>query len=707
MLRRSCTAVRLHYVSTDALQTSGAALTLRAARARPCQGAGAWCRGQRWPSFGLHGQSVRWASAASKEAASESKAENGAKVEGSAATSSAAPSTDAKEDKAAKASFRQLWSVLSPERTRLQLAVGALCASSSVTLSYPYLVGRLVDLFGGQDGGLAFVMEHAYACGGIVLFGGLATFCRLYLIETAIERIGFRLRREFFRSLMLRDVEFFDRHKTGELINRMSNDITVTSRVLIDASAGLRSSLTAIVGTCMVVHIAPTEMIANLLSPVAAIILAGAAYGRLVRHIATEKQTRLASCVQHAEERLAGIRTVRAFNAEPRELKSFEGLLNNVYDIGRKNALAQAGFSAIIVSGGGLVLLSIVYNCGVLVSTGVVSMGSTVSLGMYSLMAGSAYTGLATSYGDIQKSLGSCQQVLEILNAKPGATTTLTPITSLDEGERQPVSVSFENVSFAYPARPDAPVLQGLDLDIPAGARVAVLGRSGSGKSTIAALLAALYEPANGRVLMDGVDIASDPSQAVWARSQLGIISQEPTLFALTVRDNVAYGLPGEDSKVDDAGEEALDSAIRVAYVNEFAERLPEGLNTPAGERGQALSGGQKQRVCIARALVRQPRMLVFDEATSALDLRSEELIHSALKEILASGECTCLVITHRLSALQWVDQVAVMDEGRVVQYGARDEVLANPCEVLQAILRSNDELAAAAPELEASTSTV
>lgn len=605
--------------------------------------------------------------------------------------------------KAPAASLGQLWSVLKPERFRLQLAFGALCTSSSLTLSYPYLMGRLVDLFGQGSEGLAFVMEHVYACGGVVLLGGLATFCRLYLIETAIERIGFRLRREFFSALLVRDIAFFDAHRTGELVTRLSNDITVTSRVLIDASAGLRSSITACVGTCMVFQMAPTEMMIGFLSPVATVFVVGVGYGRLVRRIAETKQKRLAKAVQHAEERLSGIRTVRTFNAEGRELKGFEGMLDSVYAAGQRNALAAAGLSCVAVSGGGLVLLSVVYNCGVMVTSGVVSIGTTVSLAMYCLMTGSAYTGLMTSYGDIQRSLGACQKVLDILHG-PGGQTTL-PATELESASAVgratagagPLAARLEGVSFAYPERPDAPVLQGVDLDIPAGARVALLGRSGSGKSTVAQLLAGLYAPTGGRVLLDGVDVFAEPRNAVWARTQLGVISQEPTLFALSVRDNVAYGMSG--AAPPEEREAALEAAVHAAHVDEFAARLPQGLETPAGERGQALSGGQRQRVCIARALARRPRMLVFDEATSALDRRSEEMVHTALREILANEECTCLVITHRLSALQWVGRVAVMDEGRVVQYGPRDEVLGNPCPALRSMLHGGETPSGEAPE--------
>jgi len=244
--------------------------------------------------------------------------------------------------------------------------------------------------------------------------------------------------------------------------------------------------------------------------------------------------------------------------------------------------------------------------------------------------------------------------------------------------------VCAKNVSFAYPARPDVNVLEDVNLDIPAGSRVAVLGRSGCGKSTLAALLAGLYMPNKGRVIVDGVDIWSQPGGTAWVRSQLGVISQEPTLFALSVRDNVAYGLDAETG----ATGMMVEMAAETARVTEFTTQLPLGLETEAGERGQALSGGQKQRVCIARALARQPRILIFDEATSALDLHSERLVQAALADVLAGGKVTCLVITHRLSALQWVDRIAVVSEqGCLVQEGLKDEVMGRPCAALQAIL--------------------
>lgn len=521
------------------------------------------------------------------------------------------------------------------------------------------------------------------------------SFCRLFLIETSIERISFRLRREFFDQLLQQEIAFFDKRTTGELVNRISNDVTVTSRVLIDASMGMRSTISAVVGAGMVFTLAPQQMMATLLVPAIGIFGVGLTYGYFVRKIAKTKQERLADAVQHASERVSGIRTVRTFNAEGRESRTFLQNLDSVYEAGWQNAMAQGGMSAVFVTGGGLFLLHLFFNCGMMVSSGLVSLGTTMSLAMYCFMTGSGFAGVVSAYGDIQKALGASERVMEVLraNTSQSEAEVAAVLTGLKPRDTKPLAVRFEDVKFAYPSRPDIPVLNGFSIDIPCGARVALLGRSGSGKSTVAFLLTRLYEPEEGRIFFDDQDITTESS--AWARDQIAFVSQEPTLFGGSVRDNIAYGLHDDVHKNSDRVDESVRRASASASVDEFTQRLPDGLETPVGERGQSLSGGQRQRVAIARALARQPRLLLLDEATSALDQQSEALVHAALKEaVLGTGGAlpwTSLVITHRLSALTFVDHVAVIHEGRLAQYGPKDDVLANPSAELKAILSQDN----------------
>jgi len=255
------------------------------------------------------------------------------------------------------ASFSELWSILSPEKRRLQAALAALGLSSTVTLSFPFLAGRVVDLFGSQEAGLQFVAEQTMLSGGIVILGAAASFCRLYLLETSIERVAFRLRKELFEKLMREDAGFFDKTLTGEIVNRLSGDITLTSRVLFEASAGIRASLNAVIGTGLLFSLAPSHLFGTLLAPVSAIFILGFVYGRLMRQIANARQEALARSMQHAEERISNIKTVRLLNGERLEMETFEKMIDGVYGLSQKNALATAGRVGIFYAAGGLFLL--------------------------------------------------------------------------------------------------------------------------------------------------------------------------------------------------------------------------------------------------------------------------------------------------------------------------------------------------------------
>uniref|UniRef100_A0A0G4I7U1 ABC transporter domain-containing protein n=1 Tax=Chromera velia CCMP2878 TaxID=1169474 RepID=A0A0G4I7U1_9ALVE len=667
------------------------------------------------------------------------------------------------------ASFSELWSILSPEKRRLQAALAALGLSSTVTLSFPFLAGRVVDLFGSQEAGLQFVAEQTMLSGGIVILGAAASFCRLYLLETSIERVAFRLRKELFEKLMREDAGFFDKTLTGEIVNRLSGDITLTSRVLFEASAGIRASLNAVIGTGLLFSLAPSHLFGTLLAPVSAIFILGFVYGRLMRQIANARQEALARSMQHAEERISNIKTVRLLNGERLEMETFEKMIDGVYGLSQKNALATAGRVGIFYAAGGLFLLHLIYLSGVMISGGMASLGSTTSLALYTAITGGAFQGVLTAYGDVQKARGSCHRVMSILRADPsvlsrpfvppggtirqaetgvgapegegmqqdrhptetasfetqrGAADQMRDAVALLRGPSYPPSLSFEDVWFAYPSRPHDPVLRGMSLEIPAGARVALLGESGSGKSTALLLASALYGPSKGRVKMGPFDLArTDPR---WVRAQLGVVSQESQLFSGSIRENILYGqrsreallrqisalhfgrdgvrsenprkerdgqerdngdfenLEGKDSTAD-ADEEELQRVASVAHVLGFVSAFPEGFDAQVGERGGRLSGGQRQRVCIARALVGDPKYLIFDEATSALDAQSEKLVHAALQSAMKGR--TCLLITHRLSSLDFADFVAVLDDGGVAQFGPKSEVLSNPCEELEILL--------------------
>lgn len=716
------------------------------------------------------------------------------------------------EEHVEKASLLQLWGLLKTEHARLKLAFLALLGSSSVTLSYPMFMGALVNRFSGsngastnsgsvpgndsmsatlgtltttpaQTGGITtspsvidnFLQsmngdpDFVFYFSGVAIVGAVFTFARLYLLETSIERIQYRLRHQFFGTVLQNpDLQFYQQSESNRppaLASRLNSDIGITSRVLLDVSQMARTVLSAGFSGFMVLKLAPPEMYFSFLMPACGFFGCIFVYGRLVRRIASKRQEILASSIGNAEERFAMAETVKLFNREEHEILRFSSKLDQVYTVGRQNALMQAGFSSIIVGGGGLFLLSIAHNCGMLIQSGALSSGTTVSLGMYLVMAGSGLSGIAGSYAEIQKCLGACSKVLSIIGHEPDLKTSridasdegvkhqscgrIVPgrnadgVSKLDNAPRSAdpfniatskggLSLSFQNVDFQYSSRPDVQILNGLSIDIPAGARIGILGSSGSGKSTLAALSSGLYSPTGGKILVNGVSLRSpgsddDNTLNRKLREHVGVISQEPSLFNMSIRENILYGFNKEQSITVHENEGRLrdkrargeiepkdaqsttnqeepspqqillKNAIDVAHLREFISKLgPGGLDSAAGERGSSLSGGQKQRVCIARALIRAPHLLIFDEATSALDMQSEKIVQAALTDIMQAREgghldlsrCTCMVITHRLSTLEFVDLVAVMDGGKIVQYGKREEVFANPCESLAKMLQ-------------------
>jgi ATP-binding cassette subfamily B protein len=377
-------------------------------------------------------------------------------------------------------------------------------------------------------------------------------------------------------------------------------------------------------------------------------------YGWRIRRLSRQAQDALAGAGEVAEESLAGIRTVRSFDAEEREAGRYGRAVGEVYALARRRASAGGVFMGAAAAGGYLAAAVVLWYGGRLVIEGALTVGALTSFLVYTLIVAFSLGALADLWAGFMRAAGAAERIFELLDRVPamppsgGAT--------LDRVEGQ---VALERVTFAYPSRPDFPVLRGLDLEVAPGEVVALVGASGAGKSTIASLVSRLYDPQEGAVRLDGRDVRElDPR---WLRRQVGVVAQEPLLFSATVAENVRYGRPG-------ASDAEVEAAAQAANAHEFVTRFPLGYETPVGERGVQLSGGQKQRIAIARAVLKDPRVLVLDEATSALDAESEALVQEALQRLMRGR--TVLVIAHRLSTVAGADRLAVVDGGRVVQLG-------------------------------------
>ncbi|MEI8256703.1 MAG: ATP-binding cassette domain-containing protein, partial [Deltaproteobacteria bacterium] len=374
-----------------------------------------------------------------------------------------------------------------------------------------------------------------------------------------------------------------------------------------------------------------------------------------VRKLSRDVQDALADASQVAEESIAGIRTVRSFAAEAIERARYGRSVDASYSIARHRVISTGTFMGFATFLGYAAAAMVLWYGGRLVVAGRLTVGGLTSFLVYTIMVAFSLGSLSELWSDVMKAAGAAERVFALLDQPPTMSAGGAVRVEQIEG-----AIAFEQVVFAYPTRPDAPVLHGLDVTITAGEVVALVGPSGAGKSTIASLLSRLYDPDAGRITLDGRDLRDyDPD---WLRRRVGVVSQEPILFSSTIRENIRYGRP-------DATDAEIEDAARAANAHDFVTRFPRGYDTPVGERGVQLSGGQKQRVAIARAVLKNPRILVLDEATSALDAESEHLVQEALDRLMTGR--TTLVIAHRLSTVVGADRVLVLDGGRLVQSGS------------------------------------
>jgi ATP-binding cassette subfamily B protein len=559
-----------------------------------------------------------------------------------------------------KADWRRLVGLARPERGLLVAGTVALIIGSALSLVFPRGIGSLLAAVLEPDG--KEVMRRAM--GGlfaVFLVIAIASFVRAYFFTLAGERVVARLRKGLFASIIRQEVGFFDSQRTGELVNRLASDTAVLQNsVTVNISMALRFSL-QVVGCVGILFWTSWQLTLVMLAIVPAVAVGAVVFGRTVRNLSTRTQDALARAAEVAEESLGSVRTVRAFAREAGEVERYGARVDDAFAMGRRTALAYGlfqglgGFAAYAAIAAGL------WYGGSMVVDGKMGIDDLTAYMLYTLFLAFALGGLSSIYSDFNRAIGASERVFELMDRVPGVVN--------EAGRRlDPVQgrMALEGLSFAYPTRPDAPVLRGLDLELEHGKCLALVGPSGGGKSTVAALLLRLYDPQEGRVTLDGVDIRD--LDTAWLRGQIGIVSQEPVLFATSIADNIRYGRPS-------ATDAEVQAAAEAANAHAFVSAFPEGYRTLVGERGVRLSGGQKQRIAIARALLKDPRVLVLDEATSALDAESEHLVQEALDRLMEGR--TTLVIAHRLSTVRQADRVVVIEGGRAAESGTHEELFA------------------------------
>jgi len=547
-------------------------------------------------------------------------------------------------------------------RGRALMALVALVVAAITTLVVPVAVRRMID-FGFSADGIALINNYFGMMIAVVAVLALASAARYYLVMTIGERIVADIRREVFAHLTALSPSFFDSARSGELISRLTADTTqIKSAVGASVSIALRN-LVLFVGAASMMVVTSPRLSGFVLAMIPLVVLPLVAFGRWVRRLSRGAQDTLADASAYASELIGANRTVQAFTNETLATERFGGEVERAYEAARSSTQARAVLTAIIIF---IVFSSIV---GILwvgshdVLAGQISAGTLSQFILYAAFAAGGLGELSQVWGEVSAASGAAERLFEILRVKPAIAAPAHP-------QALPVpargDVAFTDVRFAYPARPQSFVIDGVSFAVKQGEKVAIVGPSGAGKSTLFHLLLRFYDPAAGSIALDGVAVRdADPQQV---RKRIALVPQDSVIFAASARDNIRFGRP-------DATDAEIERAAQLAHATEFIRLLPQGFDTPLGERGVTLSGGQRQRIAIARAILRDAPLLLLDEATSALDAESETLVQTALEELMRRR--TTLVIAHRLATVLSCDRIVVMDKGRIVEQGTHAELAA------------------------------
>ncbi|KAI9773704.1 MAG: ATP-binding cassette permease mdl1 [Geoglossum umbratile] len=562
----------------------------------------------------------------------------------------------------------RLLRIARPEAKYLGAAFACLLLSSSITMSIPFSIGKIIDLATNASGdGKLFGLElqqFYIALGSVLAVGASANYGRIIILRIVGERIVARLRSQLFRRTYAQNAEFFDANRVGDLISRLSSDtIIVGKSITQNLSDGLRALVSGGAGFGLMAYVSLklTGVLAVMLPPVA---IGAFFYGRAIRNLSRKIQRSLGTLAKIAEERLGNVRTSQAFAGEILEVRRYNRQVKKIFSLGKRDAFYSATFFSSTGLMGNMTILALLYSGSQMVKTGAISIGELSSFLMYTAYAGSSLVGLSSFYSELMKGVGAASRLFELQDRNPTISSTVGAKVVSARGP-----IRFENVTFSYPTRPAVSIFDGLDFEIPQGTNVAIVGPSGGGKSTIASLLLRFYSPTNGTIKINGQDIATMNLKSL--RRKIGVVAQEPVLFSGTIAENIAYAKPG-------ATRSEIIAAARKANC-QFIGDFPDGLETAVGARGAQLSGGQKQRIAIARALVKDPDILILDEATSALDAESETLVNAALAALM-KGNNTTISIAHRLSTIKRSDTIIVLSgDGKVAEQGTFKQLSSNP----------------------------
>jgi ABC-type multidrug transport system fused ATPase/permease subunit len=570
------------------------------------------------------------------------------------------PKDKVKVDKKGLQKALKIFRFVMPYKWTFGFGMMFLLLSNLTTMSFPLLIGEMTKVIEGKSKYL--INEVTIFFFAILIVQAILSFFRIYTFAQVSEKSMRDVRQTLYAKIITMPIFNFEKRRVGELMSRITSDITQLQDVLsITLAEFFRQIFTLIGGIALITYLS-WKLTLFMLATFPLLVVAAIVFGKFIRKISKKSQDELAATNIIVEETFQSIQAVKSFTNEGYEVNRYAQSLNKVIEAALKAATMRGGFVSFVIFAlfGGIV--GVVWYGAQLVAQGDMILADLLTFIFYTAFIGGSVGGLGDIYAQLQKTIGASDRILEILEDP-------SEVDLEDKTENVAIefgTIDLKNIHFSYPSRPSVEILKGISIHIEPGQKVAIVGTSGTGKSTLAQLMMRFYEPNSGEITLNGRNINTYSVNA-W-RKMLALVPQEVLLFGGSIRENIAYGKPG-------ATQAEIEHAAEQAYAREFIESFPEKWDTLVGERGVKLSGGQRQRIAIARAILRDPKFLILDEATSALDSESEKWVQSALEELMKNR--TSLIIAHRLSTIRSADQIIVMESGKIVEAGTHEELLA------------------------------
>ena len=562
-----------------------------------------------------------------------------------------------------------------PYKWTFVLGMVFLLLSNMTTLSFPLLIGEMTKVIEGKS--KFQINEVTLFFFAILIIQSILSFFRIYTFAQVSEKAMRDVRQTLYAKIITLPIFHFEKRRVGELMSRITSDITQLQDVLSITLAEFFRQIFTLVGGVELITYLSWKLTLFMLATFPLLVISAIVFGKFIRKISKKAQDELANTNIIVEETFQSIQAVKAFTNEKYEVNRYTNSLNKVVNEALKAATLRGGFVSFIIFAlfGGIV--GVVWYGAQLVAQGDLILADLLTFIFYTAFIGGSVGGLGDIYAQLQKTIGASDRILEIL----GDPSEVDIYENETKASLAFGAIYLQDIHFSYPSRPSVEILKGISFTIEPGQKIAIVGTSGTGKSTLAQLMMRFFEPSQGKIMMGDYTIQDMPV-GDW-RKMVALVPQEVLLFGGSIRENIAYGKPG-------ASEQEIQQAAEQAYAKEFIESFPEKYDTLVGERGVKLSGGQRQRIAIARAILKDPKFLILDEATSALDSESEKWVQSALEELMKNR--TSLIIAHRLSTIRSADKIIVMESGKIVEMGSHENLMAKKQGVYQKMVKLQTE---------------